>query len=208
MICSILLFSASFFLRAHNSQIATMALVQDEGNQWILQLSSSFDGYRYQLLNNYPDIDVNNLPAEEFQKLLMQYLEENIELTANDNYLAKLKNGYIKMGHQTVIKFNLTGFPDKLKSVDVKLNGFNESSNNNCIFKIITENNKSKNFVLKKDNNFELSIYTRANQFQVVTVEEASLSWIVVGLGSLAVLTMFTASKLFEVRRPVMRKVS
>lgn len=208
IICSILLFSATFFLRAHNSQIATMALVQGEDNQWTLQLSSSFDGYRYQLLYNYPDIDVNNLPAEEFQKLLMQYLEDNIELMANGNAMAKLRNGYIEMGHHTVIKFNLTGLPDKLKSLDVKLTGLNETSNNNCVFKIITKDNKSKNFFLKKDNNFELSIYSRDNQFQVVTVEEASLSWVVVGLGSLAVLTMFMISKLFTVRRPGMRKVS
>lgn len=209
VVCLILLFSASFILKAHNSKIATMALVQGEDSQWILQLSSSLDEYKKQLQYHYPNIDSTNLPQEEFQKLLIQYLEESIKLTANDNYIAKFKNGHIKMGYQTIIQFETLGLPDKLKSLSIALNGFDQTSAINCAFKIITSTNVSKNFVLKGDNNFKLFLYKRGNQFKVVTAEEANLSWVVVGLGSLAVLTMFIVSKLFEERRrPVMRKVN
>lgn len=196
---SILFLFTIVMTRAHNSQISTVSLVQNEEQIWNLYISSSFDSFKYQLISKYPDIDIDNLSAEKYQKLLLKYLQENIILTANGEKMANLHNGIIKLGHQTDLIYEVNGLPEKLTSLYLKLDGFENDSKHNSIFKIVTPQLKSKNFILKKDNEFQLSLEKANEEFQLVPKEDnTSLFLPIMGLTVLVLTTILAISNLFK----------
>lgn len=205
-IASLLLCFYGLSALAHNPQIETMTLAQDQQEHWTLHISSSFDGYRNQLIENYPDINVDELSSDEFQKLLVQYLRENTLIRANFDFEGTLKEGAIRLGHQTDMKFRLTGLPEELTRLDVSLKGFDETSDHHTVFKIITQENTSENFVLKKANGFEVSIKKVDGKFQLAG-EEASLFWPVITLAILVLFAVLTISRMFHKDKHTLRPV-
>ncbi|MUH35693.1 hypothetical protein D9O36_07570 [Zobellia amurskyensis] len=196
----------SLFAHAHSSQIATMTLAEDQQNNWTLHISSSFDGFRYQLAQNYPDIKTDELSADEFQKLVINYVKDNILLNANSGFIGELREGAIKIGHQTDLKFRVAGLPNDIKTLRVQLKGFAETSKHNTVFKIVDHADTSKNFVIKKDNQFTIQIEKSNGQFQVKG-QEANLFWPFTALTILVIVSIFAISRIFKKEETVLRAV-
>ncbi|SHJ76520.1 hypothetical protein [Pseudozobellia thermophila] len=194
------------FANAHNPQIATMTLAQDPQGHYTLHISSAFDGFRNRLIGNYPEIDVDGLTSNEFQKLLVQYLRENISIRGNYDYTAVLGEGAIRLGHQTDIKFKLTGLPEEPTRLQVKLKGLDEASNHHTIFKITGGANGSKNFVLKKANGFEVSIKNTNGTFEQVD-NDSDLLWPMASLAVLVLFTLISISRMFTKYKTTLRPV-
>ncbi|SIS84612.1 hypothetical protein SAMN05421766_104341 [Zobellia uliginosa] len=187
----------SLFASAHSSQIATMTLAQDQENNWTLHISSSFNGFRSQLIQNYPDLQMDALSADEFQKLVITYVKDNILLKANSDFTGELKEGAIKMGHQTDLKFRVVGLPSALTTLQVKLKGFKQNSKHNTVFKIIDQADSSENFVIKKDNQFTVQVEKINGHFQTKG-EESNLFWPFISLNILVVVSSIMIVKIFK----------
>ncbi|PKA99090.1 hypothetical protein B0O79_2788 [Flavobacteriaceae bacterium MAR_2009_75] len=184
-------------INAHSAQISTMTLAQNQQKEWTLHISSSFDGFRNQLVQNFPEVKIDELSADEFQKLIIQYVKDNILINANIDFVGELKEGAIKLGHQTDMKFRIIGLPEDIKTLLVKLNGFDEKSNYNSVFKIVTQAGTSKNFVLKKANGFQVSIEKVNDKFQL-TIDEQSLVWPFAILAFLVLFALLTVYRMFK----------
>ncbi|WP_276167910.1 hypothetical protein [Zobellia alginiliquefaciens] len=206
LIIGILISFYTLSASAHSSQIATMTLAQDQQNNWSLHISSSFNGFRNQLIQNFPDIKVDDLSADDFQKLVIAYVKDNIVLNGNSGFIGELREGAIKMGHQTDLKFRVTGLPNKLSTLQVKLKGFSEASKHNTVFKIIDPTVTSKNFVIKKDNQFAVSIEKANGAFQIKGQEE-NLLIPFIALTLLVIMSVVIISKIFRKEEIVLRPV-
>ncbi len=194
-------------VNAHNSQVSTIVLVQNEQRIWSLNLSNSFDGFRYQLIKNYPDKDIDNLTADEFQKLVLKYVQENLYINANDAIAVELQEGVIKLGHHIDLKFKITELPDDLNSLDIRLMGYDENSQHNAILKISTPTYTSGNYVLKKGNQFKLYLQKTNGQFLMVEEIELNILWFIYGLVLVSLLGLIAVSNMFKPEKMVFSTV-
>jgi len=153
-------------LQAHNSQISTITLLQNDEHIWSVHIGASFDSFQYRIRTYFPDVKSDKLSALEFQKLVLRYLKETVVIKTNGNEFILFENGMVKIGHQTDVTFMVSGMPSKLSALYLKLNGFNENSKHNSILKIRTPKSNSKNFVLKKDSNFGIFVELINGVFQ------------------------------------------
>ncbi|MGJ8737869.1 hypothetical protein [Zobellia laminariae] len=206
IIIGILIGFYSLCVSAHSSQIATMTLAQDQQNNWTLHVSSSFDGFRKQLIQNFPEIKIDELSTDEFQKLVIGYTKDNILLNANTNFIGELREGSIKMEDQTDLKFKVTGLPNEINNLRVQLKGFSETSDQNTVFKIIDASESSKNFEIKKDNQFMVSIDKVNGRYQLKG-DESNLIAPFIALTLLVLFSVFIISKIFKREEVILRAV-
>ena len=206
IIIGILIGFYSLCVSAHSSQIATMTLAQDQQNNWTLHVSSSFDGFRKQLIQNFPEIKIDELSADEFQKLVIGYTKDNILLNANTNFIGELREGSIKMEDQTDLEFRVTGLPNEINNLRVQLKGFSETSDQNTVFKIIDASESSKNFEIKKDNQFMVSIDKVNGRYQL-NGDESNLIAPFIALTLLVLFSVFIISKIFKREEVILRAV-
>ncbi|MGP1991008.1 hypothetical protein D9V96_003900 [Zobellia laminariae] len=206
IIIGILIGFYSLCVSAHSSQIATMTLAQDQQNNWTLHVSSSFDGFRKQLIQNFPEIKIDELSTDEFQKLVIGYTKDNILLNANTNFIGELREGSIKMEDQTDLEFRVTGLPNEINNLRVQLKGFSETSDQNTVFKIIDASESSKNFEIKKDNQFMVSI-TKVNGRYQLKGDESNLIAPFIALTLLVLFSVFIISKIFKREEVILKAV-
>jgi len=145
-------------LKAHNAQISTLSIIQNGDKKWSLIVSSGLSAFEFELRNKFPTLDLNKLKLNDFQKLFLANIKENISIKANGGNSIELINGSIKIGHETDAKFDLSGMPDDLEAFSMTNHSFSTLTDHHCVMNIITKNGISQNFVLEKNNNFELSI--------------------------------------------------
>nr|MUH38811.1 hypothetical protein [Zobellia laminariae] len=183
-----------------------MTLAQDQQNNWTLHVSSSFDGFRKQLIQNFPEIKIDELSTDEFQKLVIGYTKDNILLNANTNFIGELREGSIKMEDQTDLEFRVTGLPNEINNLRVQLKGFSETSDQNTVFKIIDASESSKNFEIKKDNQFMVSI-TKVNGRYQLKGDESNLIAPFIALTLLVLFSVFIISKIFKREEVILKAV-
>ncbi len=148
-------------LKAHNAQISTLSIIQNEDKKWSLVVSSGLSAFEFELRNKFPTLDLNKLKLNDFQKLFLANIKENISIKANGKNEIELINGSIKIGHQTDARFDLSGMPEDLEKFSMINHSFSTLTDHHCVMNIITKNGVSQNFVFEKNNKFELSMVSK-----------------------------------------------
>ncbi len=164
-------------LYAHSPQISTITLTQSKDNKWNLIIGSSLSAFQYELKNSYPSQHTDSLNVDKFQMLVIEHLKKNITINANDKKTAILESGMIILGHQTDIRFDVTGMPEKLVFLDLKQLGFGTLKNHYCILTVIIKGNKVGSFILQTDNNYSVFLQQKGNAF-VETQPNSMVSWL------------------------------
>lgn len=154
-------------LKAHNAQISTLSVVQNEDKKWRLIVSSGLSAFEFELRNKFPTLDLNTLKLNDFQKLFLANIKENISIEANGGNAIELINGSIKIGHQTDARFDLSGMPDELEEFSISNQSFSTLTDHHYVINIITKKGSSQNFVLEKNNNFELALASENDTWKV-----------------------------------------
>lgn len=152
-------------LNAHNPQVSTIALVQSKENKWNLIISASLSAFQYELKNTNPNLNLDSLNADNFQRLIVKHLKEKIKIEANQ-IVGTLANGRVILGHQTDINFEVANIPSDLSSLDIEHLGFGTLKDHFCILKVITQKNESGNFILQNANNHAISLEIKNNSFK------------------------------------------
>lgn len=58
--------------------------------------------------------------SKEFQELVVNYVRDNISILLNDANATILRNGMIKLGHETKVILQLAGAPEIVQSLTVE----------------------------------------------------------------------------------------
>lgn len=112
---STLLFS--FNTIEHQPDLSSTMLVEHEDGKWILQVRAALTAFEYEVNTHYGK-DSYKTP-EEFNALVIRHLSENISISFNANEVIELKNGQVKLGHETSAVFEVANVPKKFKKVKV-----------------------------------------------------------------------------------------
>lgn len=177
---------------AHNAQISTVALVQSKDSKWHLILSASLTAFQYEIKNSNPNINLDSLNAEKFQRIILDHLRQKIDIEANGHH-ATLSNARVILGHQTDINFEATDMPENLQTIDFQQLGFSTLRDHYCVLKIITKNGNENSFMLQKDNNYSVSLVAE-NTVLVEKVNQSEsnfLIYLTVVLGIIGLIVVY-----------------
>lgn len=156
--------------KAHQADISSFTLVEEQPGHWMLQLNASMTAFQYEVRNAY-GIDSYASP-EEFNQLLLTHLKSNISIEVNGKNIM-LENGLVQLGHATTVAFELTGVPKTLETVFVKNKGFENINRSQAIFTIVKEGVDKSSFLLSEANEYQLKVSVVDNQVLL-----ADTSWI------------------------------
>ena len=130
---------SSITTKAHNPLSAKFD-VSIKGEYAILTANLSQAGVHQALIKRYATTNFDSLSAVDYKKILVQYIKENTHLVADGSKLS-LGEGGVRLGnHQTDLKFVIEQLPSNLKSMEVRLNCFQENENHQTIFFFHFEN--------------------------------------------------------------------
>ncbi|MGF7217338.1 hypothetical protein GGR92_003511 [Spirosoma lacussanchae] len=185
----LLFLTASLGVRAHNPQLSTMALVQGQDKTWTLNIGASLAAFQYELQNSYPDQGIDQLDADAFQKKIIEHLRHTIHIQAGSGRTIQLAHGMIRLGHQTDVRFEVTGMPDQLQTLQLRHLGFSTLKNQYCVLTIQTPATPTKTCILQDENAFVVSL--KADQHTLVeTPPEQPLNWPIPGIACAILLAL------------------
>jgi hypothetical protein len=148
----ILLFFLPLGVFGHSPQISTFALVRDAKGQWTAHLSASLEAFESALGNK------KFSSAEAFQKGLIQQVKGIIKIKSGVLPSVKLTDGQCHLGHQTDLKFTLSGLSADEATIFVENEFFKELNNHFMVFKVIDGAIESNQFVLQSSNHFSAQV--------------------------------------------------
>lgn len=158
---NIALFLSAWSVQAHQTEISSTMLVEQDNNTWVIQIRSALTAFDQTIKANYPKYE----SAEAFQALVLQHLKNNLQIRFNDQDVVTLKNGAVKLGHETSVVFEVIGVPEKIESVFVKNSSFKSINHSQGALLIFKKGFDRKQFTLNKKNDYELQLQAANNQF-------------------------------------------
>ncbi|CDF78883.1 conserved hypothetical protein [Formosa agariphila KMM 3901] len=169
----------SWGAQAHQTNLSSTVLVEQENQKWVLQVSASLTAFEYQIEEYYGKSSYST--PKEFQKLVVDYVRAHVAITLNDNQLAVLTQGMIKLGHETSVTFQLSEMPKDIQLLSVYNGSFSNISRNKGVVYILKEGFNREQFILNNDNNHTVKLRTADSKFELVKQEESksySNTWV------------------------------
>lgn len=160
-------------VKAHQTEVSTTMLVENENKTWVLQISASLTAFQKEIRMHYAETPYKT--PEEFKQMVLEYVKSNLVIEFNNKKQSIiLGEGVVKLGHETKVVFEVFGVPETINSVLVKNETFKDIHRNQSALVILKAGVERKQFVLDADNNHLIDLELDGNTFQ--RVEEQNIS--------------------------------
>ena len=193
------LFSMASF--AHNPDFSTMMLVEKENDTWVLQISASLTAFQQEVRTHFAKTPYKT--PEEFQKMVLEHIKNNLAINFNDGEFITLGQGVVKLGHETKVVFEVLGIPSNIYFVKVRNTTFKDISRNQSALLLFKKGFSKEQFVLNNANNHTLALEVTGNKFVKATEGNADLF----GNGILLIVLGAIASTLMALKSRPLKKV-
>ena len=164
------LFSLTSF--AHSPDTSTTVLVEKENNVWVLQISASLTAFQQEIRTHFSETPYTT--PEEFKEMVVAHIKNNIEILFDDNKAISLKNGKVKLGHETNVVFEVEGIPLNMNTITITNKSFKDIYKSKSALIILKENFSKNKFILNEANDHGLSLAVVDNEFVEVVPQKAS----------------------------------
>lgn len=151
---------------AHQADVSTTMLVEKGDNQWIVQVRSSLTAFQYQIKSQCSDSAYTT--PEEFQELVANYVKDNLIICFNGQDTVTLSNGYVKIGHETNVVFEVSGTPETIHTAYVKNSSFRDIHRNQSALLILKKGFTKKQFLLTDNNNHTVNLSVDKSQMMFI----------------------------------------
>ncbi|MFZ1808429.1 MAG: DUF6702 family protein [Cyclobacteriaceae bacterium] len=152
---------SAIYASAHQPDISSLTLVEQQPSQWVLQMNASMTAFQYEVRNAYGEDSYAS--PEEFNQLLLQYLRAQMVIQVNGEEVT-LGNGWVQLGHATTVAFELSEVPEVIETVFVNNEAFKNIRDSQVIFGIIIDGFEKSHFVLSNANDYQLHVSLTENQ--------------------------------------------
>ena len=149
-------------VQAHQPDLSSTILSEQGKDKWVLQVRGALTGFEYEIHENFGE-DSYATP-EEFQELVMKHVQENISILFDESNNVVLKNGIVRLGHETNVIFEVKGVPENFKEVKFKNSSFKDISRNQSALIIFKKGMKQKQFVLNNTNQHTANLIVQDSQ--------------------------------------------
>ena len=156
----------SWQVRAHQPDLASIILAEQENHTWVLQVRSALTAFEYVIEDHYGKDSYAS--PEEFQELVVHYIRNHISIRFNDAETAVLQRGMVKLGHETNVIFQLAGTPETISSLSVENNSFSNIPRSQGVLMIYKEGFEKNQFMLNQNNGHSIRLEAANSKFAVV----------------------------------------
>ena len=156
----------SIFTSAHQIDMSTVLFSKTNDGKIVMQVTSSLTAFQGEV--NYNNPKNSYATPEEFQQLVIKHFYKNFSIEVNGDVELKFINPIVILGHETKLVAEVVGMPEQLTSIFVKNEVFKDIYNNQSLV-IFGLNGfpENKNFVVNKENNYQLNLELKDKIWQV-----------------------------------------
>lgn len=192
---------------AHNPDASTTMLVEKENNVWVLQISTSLTAFQQEIRTHYAETPYKT--PEEFQKMVLEHIKNNLEISFNDGEFISLGQGVVKLGHETKAVFEVLGIPLEVQTVRIKNTTFKDISRNQNAFMLFKQGFTKDQFILNNANNHTLALEVNGNKFLEVGQSKASFFSPYFGLAFIGIIGIgYIFFYVFGNKKPALKSTS
>ena len=156
----------SMEVSAHKPDVSSTLLVEQEAGKWILQIRAALTGFEYEIETHFGESSYTS--PEEFQELVVKHVRENMIIRVDENKGAVLKNGIVKLGHETSVSFELEGMPSSFETIEVHNSSFKNISRNQSALIVLKKDFAKKQYILNNDNQHTVILNLNNGTFELV----------------------------------------
>lgn len=165
----LLILLAFFFaadMHAHQSNVSTTMLVEQETGTWEIYVNTSLHAFEYEVGKQFGEDAFAT--AEEFKELALRHLRNTLSITFNGNERAALTEGSIKLGHETSVVFTLTNLPEDLEDLRIENTAFADIHRNKSILVVLKKGHEKVQLELSATNDHSVTLDLRGEKIQKV----------------------------------------
>ncbi|WP_341227129.1 DUF6702 family protein [uncultured Arcticibacterium sp.] len=159
----LILLSISMVTWAHQPDVSSTMLVENENSEWILRITCSASALEYEVKKTFGADSYKS--KEEFESLALKLVRENLALTANDNEKLNLSADMVKLGHETQILFKVSEMPQEFNSITVKNSSFKDIHHHQSALMVLRKGFEKKQFLLNNENDNTLKLTAESNKW-------------------------------------------
>ncbi|MEQ6166142.1 hypothetical protein AAOE16_03015 [Ekhidna sp. MALMAid0563] len=187
---------------AHQPNISSVMLIEQESGTWTVQFNAGILGFQYAVEEEHGKGSYSTV--EKFNQLLLAHLRENMEILINSEKV-ELTKGIVKLGHAATVIFELSEAPEELNQVFVKNEAFKAINNSQSIFSIVKQGLDRDQFILSSENDFQTEVIINNNQILMAESSVNDDNWILIATTFIALLAglSFVSRKINLYRSPV-----
>lgn len=154
---------------AHQPDLSSTLLVEQGENKWVLQIRAALTAFEYEIHQHYGKESYTT--PEEFQDLVLRYVQDNITMLCNQTNYTELKNGLVQLGHETNVVFEVKGIPETLEKIEFKNSSFKDISRNQSALIILKKDFAKQQVFLNNKNQHSVKLKVKGSEFVTLTKE-------------------------------------
>ena len=135
---------------AHNPQVSTISIIQNENNKWSVFITAPFYTCQLAIKNKFPQMNMDSISSFEIQKTILDLVKNNLIING-DNTL-QLMNDKVQLAHETTIFFDINN--DNFLPTEISFTAFSKLYNHFTLLKIVPNQSKEITYILNADNKF------------------------------------------------------
>jgi CarboxypepD_reg-like domain/TonB-dependent Receptor Plug Domain len=172
----ILLFFNSISIFAHQSDLSTVLISQDEKGKCFLQIYSSLTAFEGEIDYKYSK-NAYKTP-EEFRALVMDHFKKNVLFICNEKDTVKFGKPIVMLGHETKLVVEIFSFPENSRSMYFKNTMFMNTPHNQSSLMMVKKGLPNQLFVLNNKNKQQINLVLENGKWES-NAENSSLSVLV-----------------------------
>jgi hypothetical protein len=135
---------------AHNPQVSTISIIQNENKKWSVFITAPLYTYQLAIKDKFPQMNMDSISLYEIQKIILDLVKNN--LIINGDTTVKLMNDKVQLAHETTIFFDINN--DNFLPTEISFTAFSKLYNHFTLLKIVSNQSKEITYILNNDNKF------------------------------------------------------
>jgi hypothetical protein len=152
----ILLLLNSISIFAHQSDLSTVLISQDQNGKCYLQIYSSLTAFEGEIDYKYSKNTYKT--PEQFRALVVEHFKKNVLFICNEKDTLKFGKPVILLGHETKLVVEVFGFPENSRSMYFKNTMFRNTPHNQSSLMIAKKGLPNELYILNNENKQQIHL--------------------------------------------------
>lgn len=169
----------SIGIKAHEIDISTIILAEQEDTSWTLQIRSPLVAFQREVKSNFSESPYTSV--DEFKEQLLQHLQNTLTISIDEQDLV-LGQGIVQLGHESGVFFKGIKLPKNIRSLQITNNTFRSIYGNKTAFFVLDKEANKGRYILDKTNNHTIKLgLNKSGAFveNKQTIENSSFSFVI-----------------------------
>jgi hypothetical protein len=162
----IFIFFNSISIFAHQSDLSTVLISQDEKGKCFLQIISSLNAFEGEIDYKY-SISAYKTP-EEFRALVIEHFKKNVLFICNEKDTLKFGKPIVLLGHETKLVVEVFGFPENIRSMYFKNTMFRNTPHNQSSLMMVKKGLPNQLYVLNNENKQQINVVLENGKWESI----------------------------------------